>query len=264
MKYIIKHEACDLILIFTMIISMLTVLSGCGNAPIEHNDEPQEQVSLVPADFADYTSIINMYRKIVEINLDYDDEKDMSGVYEAMFDIPGETEHNWYNDVFDTVLISMVYAHELENPEEAYGYALKDLNSNGEDDLTLLLNDYTVLAVFSLYDGKPVLLGTYLPRIRCAIDSEGLLFVRGSGGAAYTQNYIYRISQDGGELFLIEGFGIDGWDEENEANIYYKIVDGEMKRVDKEEIAGLWDIFRDDYIEETTKYSGIVFLPLFE
>ena len=203
-------------------------------------------------------------RQIFDVPLSLSGTDFQLKVYKAMFDIPGETEHNLYNDVFGTVLISMAYAHELENSEEAYGYALKDLNSNGENDLILLLDDYTVFAVFSLSDGKPVLLGTYLPRIRCAIDSEWTLFARGSGGAAYTQNYIYKISQDDGELLLIEGFGIDGWDEENEESIYYKIVDGEMKRVYKEEIAGLWDIFRDDNIEETTKYSGLMFLPLFK
>ena len=245
-----------------------SAINECQSVPAESADEPQEQDALVPADFADYSSIINMCRKIVEIQNDYDAEKRTSGIYEAMFDIPGETERNWFNKVFGSMFVFRAYPFDSENPEESYGYALKDVNGNGEDELFLILHNYfdgyTVLAIFSMADGKPILLDSYMPRNRCAIDSEGTLFVHGSGGAAYSYKYIYKISQDGSELLLVEGFGIDGWDEENEESIYYKIVDGEMKRVDREEISMLFEIFRDDLSEETTKYSGLVYIPLFD
>ena len=268
MRYIFIHKKFVLIFIFFISINVLVFLRGCKNTLIENTEEPLNQYTLVPADFADYRSIINMYQKIVEISFDYDNEREISDIYYAMFEIPGEVECNWFKEVINSVIGFMVYVYDIENRKEAFGYALRDLNGNGKDELVLTFHNYfdgyTVLAIFSMTDGKPILLDSFQPRYRCTIDSDGTLFVRGSSGAAYLDNYIYIISQDGSELVLIDGFGTYGWDAEKEETIYYKIINGEMIRVSREEITTLWDTFQDDIDEETTKYSGLMFVPLFD
>jgi hypothetical protein len=55
-----------------------------------------------------------------------------------------------------------------------FGYALEDLNRDGTLELILLLDSYTVLAIFTTVEGNPKLLDAYWPKYRCALFGSGL------------------------------------------------------------------------------------------
>lgn len=205
------------------------VVDEGGNEDISVNVTPDEIIS--SADFANYESIIKMYAKIVEICGDYDDKKMADGVYDAMFDIPGETEREWYNAIFKSVYLFYPQSKDaFELSRISYGYSLKDLNGNGSDELILLMNDYTVLAVFSLSDGAPILLDNFGERKNCIIDGDGNVYVIGSSGAAYSSYSRHIVSDDGSELTLVWEIGTDGFDEDNKT-VYYTLENGKKVRI---------------------------------
>ena len=79
------------------------------------------------------------------------------------------------------------------------GYALVDLNGDGILELLLGtiegLNNSAPNSIFTLKDGKPVLLGSYWNRSRGVIAADGTIYSAGSGGADYTYLSSYRLDR---------------------------------------------------------------------
>jgi hypothetical protein len=146
------------------------------------------------------------------------------------------------------------------------GYAIKDLNGDGVDELVLLNSDYTIVAIFSTVHGRPVLFGNYWERHKCYIDGEGLIHESGSSGADVGSHKIFRIAKDGATE-LIEEYGRDGheWIDGEAVDKYYRIGNGEEKvYITKEE----YDSLSAKYGKFTSKAytrenSGLEFTPLF-
>ena len=115
--------------------------------------------------------------------------------------------------------------------KDVYGYALKDLNGDGSDELILLLEGYTVLDIYSIVDGKLKHLDWYWDRHDCcAIDESGLLYIYNSERVVDWWYTIERLSDDGSELLLVERYGMESFDydtdEEYQEPHYYKVTDG--------------------------------------
>ena len=145
----------------------------------------------------------------------------------------------------------------------AFGYAITDLNKDGNDELVLLLQDYTVLAIFTLENGKPKLVDAFWPRYRCAILDSGMLYIAASGGACDWFNAIQRIAEDGSKLIRVEEYGSTS---KGGPQNYYKVIDGENKIISKSEFDQFrqkYPVLSDETAKEITKNSGIKFLPLF-
>ena len=209
---------------------LLSYLAG-EESRLTYSRIPLEQETYIPdekisADFANYDSIIHMYQKMVETTpLFYYSTWGKSGIldYDSLFEIPNETAKEWYTTVLNAVL-----SHDIQDDHfYQYGYTVTDLNNDGIDELILRQYNHRVLAVFSMVDGKPVLLGGYRARYSCWIDPNGLLRVHGSSGAAYFHSCVYQVANGGGELILLEEHGCDGYDESTGTLLYYKVVDGE-------------------------------------
>ncbi|MBQ7346490.1 MAG: leucine-rich repeat protein [Clostridia bacterium] len=222
------------------------------------------------ADFTSYDSIINLYREIVAFCTTYDDYKK----YDVLFDFANDTERDWFHRVFSSTYL--LYSgrgtedHHSPHYQLSCGYARKDLNGDGTDELILLRDDYVILAIFSMSDGKPVLLDNFWERKSCWIDENGVLYVNGSGGTDVSTMAIYQIN-DHGQPVLIAEFGRDGheWVGDTAVELYYKIENGEKVRISKEEFALLYDQYdprtgQEKGTEVTEKRAGLTFVPLFE
>ncbi|MBE6633776.1 MAG: hypothetical protein E7620_05485 [Ruminococcaceae bacterium] len=129
-----------------------------------------------------YKPVLDIYKDVI-INLDEQMNSKGSPYSE------GTKEYEWW-----AAIIGAVASFHLST--NVPGYAFCDLNKNGNDEMLLLLDDYTVLAIFSFADGKPVLLDNYWNRKKCTIDGDGTIQVYGSGGADTSSFSILKISDD--------------------------------------------------------------------
>ena len=217
------------------------------------SSSPQDFIA--PEWFTDYASILDEYRRFA----DYSIEGGAAYVFaNRVFDTPSfDLAYHW-----DCMIIEAnIWSYRgFPKTREAYGYALKDLNGNGSPELILLLEDFTVLAVFSMTDGKPNILDAFWPRYSCAITDQGELITHGSSAAAYWADCIWQVSQDDGELILIEEHGLNGMDN------WYKVVDGEkqsIKQSDFDEFCNMYPSPNVLNAPKITKDSGLEFIPLF-
>lgn len=270
MKKIVAALLC-----FLMILSLFS----CRNKSIEDiNYNPDNSTSSNASDnpttnntSANYDAVLRVYRRIVD---SYPIVNQNPRALAAELGIQGEENTEIFVDLYSSVMMS--YPGRVESDGESphyklgYGYAVKDLNGDGVDELVLLNDEYYVIAVFSYADGKPVLLGNYMPRGSCWIDGDGLLHENGSGGADHSTNAIYKIADGGKELELIVEYGTNGheWIEDVAYTIYYKLVNGEKKTITEAEYQALNEQY-GKYLgsvagaEATKKHSGLTFIFLY-
>ena len=175
-----------------------------------------------------------MYRSIIEILPNYEDSKEAIDNCCAELGIVDEKEKELFEKLF-----SSTFDFKKSPPYNlSCGYAAKDLNGDGVDELVLLNNEYYIIAIFSYANGKPILLGNYMPRGSCWIDGDGLLHENSSGGADHSTNAIYKIGDGGKKLELIVEYGTNGhkWVEDVAYTVYYKLIDGEKTVITEDEL----------------------------
>ncbi len=223
-------------------------------------------------DFTSYEGIIKLYRNVVHdfARTQYGEEKE--SVLAAALGITDEREKEWLRAISESGFLFYDGRGEGGMPHYKLtcGYAIKDLNSDSIDELVLLNDSYMIVAIFSMVDGKPILLDNYIPRGSCWIGGDGLLHVDGSGGADISSHTVYRISEGGGSLETIIEFGLNGheWIGDIAVTKYYRVVDGEEVAITKEECREL-DAQYGKYLgvyegaSATKEYSGLQFTPLF-
>ena len=197
---------------------LLSSLAACKpSVPKESDNETStEQTENNPSNDTSneekYKSILDIYKDVV-MNLDEKVNSKDSPYPE------GTKEYEWESAI-------IVALTTLRLSTNIPGYAFCDLNKNGNDEMLLLLDDYTVLAIFSFADGKPVLLDNYWNRKKCTIEQDGTIQVYGSGGADTSSFSMFKISDNDKELVLLEEYGTDGHDPETLVTHYYKILNG--------------------------------------
>ncbi len=224
-------------------------------------------------DSAVYDGVIDTYRSIIDICSAYVDEADANKDYAAEMGIVDEAEKLRFKELWSSAYLFYPGrgAEDAHSPHYklSCGYAVKDLNGDGVDELVLLNDDYTVVAVFSCVDGTPVMLGNYIPRGYCWIDGDGLLHEDGSGGAGISTHRVYKIADGGASLELIAEYGTDvahrsGCELMIEC---YKTFDGERVSISQDEYSALEEQYGkysgSSGSEATKEYSGVAFSPLF-
>ncbi len=245
---------------FLLCFVMVILLISCNNRNINEkesdhaNSDTNDDTSEILSDntekesSVDYSKILYLYHSIIKIFPDYLDSQKEMDQYCSEFGIVDEEEKELFKKIFGSAFLFK----QSQTYEFSFGYAIKDLNDDGVDELVLLNNEYHVIAIFSYADGKPVLLSNYIPRGSCWIDGDGLLHENGSGGAYYSANAVYKIADGGAELELIVEFGTNGheWIGDVAYTKYYKLVNGEEAEITETEF--------NDLIEQYGKYLGSV------
>ena len=208
-----------------------------SESPDEEQDAPKSP----------YSSIINSYKKLIG------DKKDGKNISEPAA-TANEIEVAVYNTVVGCEDVSIM------------GYATKDINGDGVEELILLNDNYDIFSIFTMKDGRAVMLcDTY----GVWLDGNGHIYVEKWTGGAFgrdRESYVYEIS--GGKLsgIVAVGFSVnvylqkEGW---------YKIENGNRIDISEEEGEALYakyDIMPNGYspTEYTRTASGLKFIPLFE
>ena len=216
--------------------------------------------------FESYESILELCRIATDyFDYEYDYEVAVKKA-DSMFGLEDSTEKEWFMSIYYVLGYYLAPNHNEPNNKRILGYAVKDLNGDGIDELVLLNDSYKVGAVFSMVKEKPVLLGTYRDRSAAWIDEQGLIHNDGSSGAAYSSTTVYRIAEGGASLELVVEYGTDGieWVGEDYVVLYYKLVNGEKVRITQEECWALADQYHNHIGTAATKEkAGLVFKPLF-
>ena len=237
---------------------LLSSLAACKpSVPKESDNETSiEQTENNPSNDTSneekYKSILDIYKDVV-MNLDEKVNSKDSPYPE------GTKEYEWESAI-------IVALTTLRLSTNIPGYAFCDLNKNGTDEMLLLLDDYTVLAIFSFADGKPVLLDNYWNRKKCTIEQDGTIQVYGSGGADTSSFSMFKISDNDKELVLLEEYGTDGHDPETLVTHYYKILNGTKTPITVLEYAAALSQGVYSSVEELAKHTkenaDFEFIPL--
>lgn len=243
--------------------------NGFRFIPAIQPDPSEEQPPV--ADFSTYEAILELYKTAVEQIPSYTRPKWIDGEYEDLYTFRDNANY----EIFHRVLYGCAnlkptteYFGDKFHPlgQNAYGYDKKDLNGDGVEELILMTDLYDLLAVFTMKEGKAVLLkipyGAWLDEngcFRAHLSTGGVVDRDGEG-------YLYEI-KDGG-LFCHFGVGY-------QVNIYlqkegwYKIENGVRTDISGEEgeallaqVENLPD--RWSSAEYTRNKSGLTFTPLHE
>jgi len=111
-----------------------------------------------------------------------------------------------------------------------FGYVYWDVNSDHADELFWVRSDGMILAVFTVYNEKLVLLDSFWTRYRCEISESGAFHTVSAGGTAY--GYDVRTLGHTGALAHCQEFGFDSAE-------YYSIVQGKKTRITEEDFLKL-------------------------
>lgn len=84
----------------------------------------------------------------------------------------------------------------IDSTIESFGYILTDINSDGCPELFWVRDDHTVLAVFTVYNNRVILLDAFWARYCCVVTDDGMLYTRASGGASIIEYEIKELSAD--------------------------------------------------------------------
>ena len=247
---------------------LLAFLASCNTQPPKESENDTtsttEQTENNPfndiSNEEKYKSVLDIYKDVI-INLDEQMNSKGSPYSE------GTKEYEWWAAIiralsafyFSTTIPG--YPHLSTNIP---GYAFCDLNKNGNDEMVLLLDDYTVLAIFSFTDGKPVLLDNYWNRKKCTIEQDGTIQVYGSGGADRSAVSIYEIAKNDKELVLLEEYGTDGHDPDTLVTHYYKVSSGNKTPITVLEYAAALSLYQyvESLAEHTKENASFEFVPL--
>ena len=245
-------KAIVCLLLFAFILSSLT---ACKTTPPKESETIKQTQNIPLSNIENeekYKPVLDIYKDVI-INLD-----EQINSKDAPYSV-GTQENKWWSAIIEAVTS---YHISTNVP----GYAFCDLNNNGNDELLLLLDDYTILAIFSFADGKPILLDNYWNRKKCTIDADGTLQIYGSGGADTSSFSIFKISDNDKELVLLEEYGTDGHDPETLHTRYYKISNGNKTPITVLEYAAALSQGVYSSVEELAKHTKqnakFEFIPL--
>lgn len=162
----------------------LRFISALGDAAQENAPVP---------DVHSYDGILALYRQIVSLLPAYDQIAWVEGEYDRLFRFEDNESYEVYHAILYTAIRLRPKQERFgsaiaEGVENAYGYAKKDLDGDGREELILLSDRYKVVAVFTEKNGRAVLLdGAY----GAHIDENGTLTVHSTIGDALNRGEEY-------------------------------------------------------------------------
>lgn len=222
-------------------------------------------------DFSSYDGILSAYKIIAESFSEYSEEDWINGKFDSLLTITDNESYDIFHHLFYYGIRQMpketyfgtTYA---KNGKYAFGYAKKDLNNDGIEELILMTDLYKIVTVFTMKDGKvTVVEGTAYTWI----DENGFFRKQLSTGGLVDRDgevFVYEIKD--GELKPRIALGY-------QVNIYlekegwYRIEGNSKVALSKEEGEALYaqyDVLPKLYSNEeyTRNFSGLEFVPLFD
>ncbi len=237
--------------ITTLLLCILIILCGCA---VGNEDKDNTSDSFVLSETSDlYDDIIEDYRNIVSFRMlddfdyfwNYGEFIELSDPLLQALTVSGsDIDYRWSN-----MIVEMPYADSVKG---SFGYILTDINGDSSPELFWVRDDHTVLAAFTVFNDRIIILDAFWSRYSCVITEEGYLFTMGSGGAAFTDFEIRELSADGA-LKTVAGFSAAG-------NEYSEFSDGEYISID----ADRFDELTSEYpFENSQRWLETEITPIF-
>ena len=136
--------------------------------------------------------------------------------------------------------------------ENAFGYKMVDVNSDSSAELFFVRSDGRLLAVFTMYEGAPLLVDAYNRSYQCVLRDTGELYimtVRSDGGYDFKIN---ALNSSTGALNNTISFGQEG-------SICYEMIEGSIYTTSNERLSEL----RNEYPFEHSSVFEEMELVLF-
>ncbi len=206
-----------------LLICILTFVCGCKAS--QQIDAPSSHTEFSSHNSA-YDDIIEDYRNIVtfRISEDFESRWNNGEFIELSDDL--DSVINSLNDTlnyrWECMLIEML-AYDSE--ENRFGYIMTDINDDDMPELFWIRGDHTVLAVFTVQDGKIVLLDAFRTRYSCVITDDFMVYTQSSGGASIIDYEIRYLSDD---AKLVKSAGFSMYNDE-----YSEYASGETVSIDR-------------------------------
>lgn len=136
---------------------------------------------------------------------------------------------------------------EAPSPRDSVlGYALVDLNNDGIVELLLGsihgLNDSAPYSIFTLRDGKPVLLTSFWSRSRGVISTDGTIYSVGSGGASTTYLSSFKLDTNTGNLIQLTDIQ-SGYSASENKTFFFQMMDGKKHYISEQEFENFLMIY---------------------
>ena len=197
-----------------------------------------------------YAVVLEDYKQLVKdlFSADFEDK-----VNNGYFTSPNEDlSYDWFCMVIDA-------KKGLNDVSpSSFGYALYDINGDNCYELVLLRGDYFVLAIYTIFDEEPTLLGAFSHKNKAYLlgDGEVCNFISESSGC-----FEYSFLQiDSKKLRQNKAYG-------KKDSCYYELTDGEEKAITEEEfiakMSELPSVSDQTAIKEHMAAIGVVFTPYF-
>ncbi|MBQ6714348.1 MAG: hypothetical protein IJN15_02225 [Clostridia bacterium] len=196
--------------ILVLILVIITILCGCNKTTIDsdiNTSRPTEAIEFkIKENLVDnaYDEIISIYETIVGVwRSDWGEEgyPNFTIAYESN-SLPRPNGAEFFE--WSSMVIEAKYPKNLD-----YGIIFDDINGDGIQELFWVRKDYTILAIFTICDDKPILLEVFWPKHKCSILDNGDLLITdsvGHDGIVYT---IMELNKNSNKLTVLRTFGYE-------------------------------------------------------
>lgn len=251
------------------------MLVSCDTANLNNDKENENADNKNPQVTADYTEILNLYKMAINACANVELTSENLGITDPQ-------EKETFSDILWCVKCNYDGEKKADSTSPIYwltfGYAVKDINGDGVEELVLLKEDYTILAIFSYVDGKPIMLGafdynnfsaTHRNLTNCWIYGDGMIYTSDLSG--FDGFKVYRIADGGTSLETVADYGWYLYYVDytiGTVTKYYKCVDGQEIEINEDEYQALHEQYEKrlgsySITEATKEYAGLDYIPLF-
>lgn len=167
------------------------------------------------------------------------------------------------DDRMSTMVFEMIGGHsDRESSLKSFGYILKDINGDDVPELFWMREDRTLLAVFTVCDGKAKLLDAFWYRYPCKMLDDNRLYLNYSAGTGFLSFEILKLDQSG---TLVNDLSFDCNIPGGDAGEYWEqIGDAEPVAISEErfdqlveqypfEWGSAWEVLPITFFEETAE-----------
>lgn len=216
--------------VLIVIILLLCVLAGCRTPDSIYY--PQTN-STNGDETAVYSDILTDYRNLIDFRLSDAFMTDWNNGNIPRFSEQMESalkdeycERTTYEmsigEKWSNMIVEMTAGIDLPQKSN-YGYFLADINEDSFPELFWVRSDQMLLAIFSVQNGRPVLLDACWHGYKCVLTDVGMLYTRADGGAGYITFGIRQLSEEI-NLLVVKEFGAEGGNAET-GTLFYEITE---------------------------------------
>ena len=207
---ILVEEILVFMRILVLILVIITILCGCNKTTIDSDMNSSSQTETIEFKIKEnlvdnaYDEIISIYETIVEVwRSDWGEEgyPNFTSAYESD-SLPRPNGAEFFE--WSSMVVEAKYPKNLD-----YGIIFDDINGDGIQELFWVRKDYTILAIFTICDDKPILLEVFWPKHKCSILDNGDLLITDSVGHNSIVYNVMKLNKNSSKLTVLRTLGYE-------------------------------------------------------